>query len=390
MLKHLPAPENPVRVFIFLALFVAFGSTSVWAVGGAIQTISSGGKENTFTAVIEERTMMPDMVLDNAARMRLCSDGAPLDAMDCAAYDGGLDHVAAGTGLRNTGYGTIRLRGFPPAGKPVLARLVWGRILGTGDDPMAGKNRLALLDGVELEGRLLGTTNSPCWDEAKNFAAYFAPVPLQLLSPSVNGDYRIDLFGSLSTDGGDLFDTGRLPPLDEGASLVVVFSDPSLPRESLVYFHFGPELLIGDLVLDQPLEPKLPTTVERFRQTRIGADGQRAVPSESVLPYRTLFGTRQELAVLRGPDSKIDPTTDWNGDDANPLNGMWDTHSNSWNSRDTPSLVGAESYRMRYKAVEPEIPPLPPEERQTAVPEPVPVSVWLDCVAVIGHLLTAY
>lgn len=44
----------------------------------------------------------------------------------CSPLPGGLDHVAAGVGTRNAGYGTIHLQGAPDGAVAVRATLYWG------------------------------------------------------------------------------------------------------------------------------------------------------------------------------------------------------------------------------------------------------------------------
>ncbi|MEM7483163.1 MAG: hypothetical protein AAF481_18515 [Acidobacteriota bacterium] len=381
--------EFTLRIALGAVAALMFAPGLATAAVGALQTISSGGKE---ASIVGDRNLSFDFGMDLDAHARFCTEGT-MDEMDCSPPVGGLDHAAAGTGLRNSGFGTVSLRGVPSDAKAVLARVFWGRILHRDDDPEADKNIYFEFDGHKLKGRLLGTTDSPCWDEANTFAAYAAAVPLRLLRPDLNGDYGIALFGSETTNGGALFGTEYLPPLDEGASLVLIYSDPSVSTKSRVYLHTGPERLVGRLILDQELDPPLQGTLGFFRHTRIGGDGQRMVPHEAVRPYGTWIGNRERQIALRGPLSKIDATTDWNGDDGNPQNAMWDTQSNYWPSALTPELApGALAYRLEYWAIFPPAQPEPLDSAnggRTAQPMAAPQTYWVDCVAVVAHVLTA-
>ena len=84
----------------------------------------------------------------------------------------GIDHMAAGTALRNTGFGTIRLRGVPPGATPVSAFLYFGII----DSTVPVPNPLLVnFNGFFVFAWLVNTAPSPCWG-AGTFRAYRALV----------------------------------------------------------------------------------------------------------------------------------------------------------------------------------------------------------------------
>jgi len=258
---------------------------------------------------------------------------------------GGLDHVANGTGLRNAGWGTIRLRGVPPKSVAVDAVLFWGIV-----DPNPPPQSVINFEGHPVTGNLVGLAQEPCW-QAGRYALYAANV-LQFIPAANNGDYQVDSFLSGFTQGGDPWALPVVTPLAEGASLVLTFSNASIPANSVVYTHVGPgyfDSLNSPFNINNPLAPALPGN-NYLLQTRIGADGQIG---NGLTP---LFGTPNETTAInafqiKGPGAPIDQDSDWNGDDGVPLNQLWDTHSTNLRGVGTtgpPIPVGAGNYVVTY------------------------------------------
>jgi hypothetical protein len=124
--------------------------------------------------------------------------------------------AVAGVATRNappappTTSGTITLPPGPDAGNVVWAGLYW--VILDGIPTLHGTD--VTLNGAPVSAEALPTTPSPCWPEAFAYA-YFADVT-GLVQAGAN------VVGGLD-DSGEL----GVPPESEGASLVVVYEDPT-------------------------------------------------------------------------------------------------------------------------------------------------------------------
>lgn len=250
---------------------------------------------------------------------------------------GGVDHVAAGTGTRNAGNGTIRLRGVPAGATVVRAWLYWGTVFA---NPVPATST-AIFNGTMVTGRRINApTAEPCWlFQNASFAAYRATVKA-LITSTVNGNYQVSGLASAITNGTDPFVCAPpfpTPPTpgSEGATLVVIFSHSSVPSRARTYIHEGPTLVTGTTTVTNILSPALP--VHTFvKQTRFGADGQIGC-SEFAVPALngeiTAFGPNlAALTIIKGPGSTLNPSSDWSGTDGMCMNQLWDTQSDAFGS----------------------------------------------------------
>lgn len=241
---------------------------------------------------------------------------------------GGIDHLAAGTGARNTGFGTIRLRGLPPGSVAVSAFLYWSYIQG---GPIALTQSI-VFRGTTVTGFFVSNQPQPCWNGAGTLRTYRASV-LTLLVPPINGDYSVRGIPSNLTNGQDPWNPiNNVMPLAEGASLVVLYSHSTVPIGSWVQIHhpvttavFG--TLTFNHLLNQPIQ------VAATRHTRIAADGQLGFGLNhfnAVSNERTWLWDPLNLPVqIRGNGSYLSGSedSDLNGFDGEPLNHLWDTHT---------------------------------------------------------------
>ena len=78
---------------------------------------------------------------------------------------------------------------------------------------------------------MIGQGDSPCWGGVTTGYAYRADVTS--LVPG-NGSYALSRFASGQTNGADPFTSGSIPPLAEGASLVVIYNKPTYPLTKVV------------------------------------------------------------------------------------------------------------------------------------------------------------
>lgn len=352
------------------ALLLTPAAGAAPAAGGATHTLEDQPKppDGTVEPILETACAIDAEAVEThqgCPGVSFCDTTAVL-----CQLPGGLDHVAAGTGLRNTGWGTIQLRGAPPGAVPVAAWLYWAMIPANPGSPGAGD---VSFNGVILDGELVGTAPGPCWSQAGLLMAYRAPV-LELLNDDLVGDYPVRVRLSSVADGRDPWGTAPVrPPFAEGASLVVVYAHDSVPRGSRFYLHHGAHRLLDQLTFHHPLDPPLPAAAE-LRHTRIGADGQRRAGDDPAAPFVTeiAFDPGGWLGI-RGPGSPIDPGSDWLGVDGGPINQLWDTQITPFPATALPSstVAGVTDYQLRYRA-------LPPAEGRFSY----------DCVGVVAHALT--
>ena len=274
-------------------------------------------------------------------------------------FQGKMDHAAAGTGTRNTGYGNIRLRGVPPGSTVVKGFLYWGMICKGTTCP---KTQTVSFDEKKFTGTLIATAPQPCWTGSL-FGAYRADVTARI-PPDINGDYEVDGLASALVTGKDPWlpiDAGL--PMSEGATLLVVYSNGSLPP-SVTYLHHGAVFLGGaPVTISNALAPVLPGAI--LKSTRFGADGQvgfSTAASPAISDEFTFIGpTGGPLTQIAGNGSAFNQNSDWNGEDATPLNQLWDTRTSKV---DSTIPAGAASYDVTYVS-------------------------GADCMDVIGHVLTA-
>lgn len=277
----------------------------------------------------------------------------------CTPLPGGIDHVAAGTGTRNAGYGTIHLQGAPDGAVVVRATLYWANL-----EVAPAPTQTIFFQGQAVTGNLIGTTIQTCWNGATVFAAYSASV-VPLIYPAIDGDYQVAGLPSFITSGRNPWANPNRPthdlspPMTQGASLVVEYSHPAVPIGARVYTHTGPWFFGGNtLTLTHALTPPLPLG-GFLRHTRLGGDGQvgsGVTPIGGVPADSTFINGVQ----IKGPGA-VNQDSDWNGGDGAPLNQLWDTNTSDVTGT---IAVGAPTYTVTYTAPN-------------------------DCVGVVAHVLTS-
>ena len=277
---------------------------------------------------------------------------------------GGIDHVVAGVGTRNSGTGVIRLRGVPPGSTLLSAVLVWGEIAAppaiapytVGFGPDCG-----LLANVN--GNSFGAAPQPCWNPAGQFFGYIANVTGQIVA-GINGDYRIKGLKSAITNGrcpwgdGNCAGPGNALTLSEGASLIVFYSNPCIPRAAQIFVSLGPKMFFGPHSVTHPTGVGINGLLPNLKHSRIGADGQvgvsncglRSIPGIS--DERTWIENPITLGSIqiKGDGAGLNRDSDWNGYDGEPLNKLWDTHTDVFGNGQFLAGGGGLSYRVRYQS----------------------------------------
>ena len=168
--------------------------------------------------------------------------------------------ASAGVRTRNadpappTASGTITLPAGPTADNVIWAGLYWVIL---GDQPPAAAVRL---NGVAVAAEPLPVTGSPCWPERFAYP-YFADVTALVVA------------GANDVDG--LEDSGLLAvaPESEGASLVVVYEDPSTTACEIIVADGNDLLSLSGQIYDLPLPVGCGDGLEATL-TFLGADGQ--------------------------------------------------------------------------------------------------------------------
>ncbi len=295
-----------------------------------------------------------------------------------ASFSGQVDHVAAGAAMRNFGSGTIRLRGIPPASTVVRAYLYWALICAPSPSGTCPTATTGQFEGHAISGNLYGSAPQPCWGVLAPIGAYRADVTglmpatttVAVANKVANGDYQLTGFPSGRTDGSNPWVTSTIPPLMEGATLVVIYSNPSLSG-GFTFINNAPVTIIGTTAdIANPIPPSIPAGQGLSRKlTRFGADGQRYATPTSTLATSTektwVFAgiVPAPGTQIAGPGSLIDVDSDWNGGDGRPIPELWDTRTTAFTGTGAiPS--GVTSYTVRYASLG-------------------------DCITPIGHVLTA-
>lgn len=153
--------------------------------------------------------------------------GTPVPLAQTYAVEQKGDYVAAGIGMRGSGPpggGTITLPALPGTATKTKAFLYWSvmnsTVIASLDD--------GIINGNAITGTLIGTTADPCWTSyATAIHNYVADVTSYVL-PGAN------VLTGFASGGMPII----TPPLLEGASLVVVYSDPTAPRKDII-IHEG-------------------------------------------------------------------------------------------------------------------------------------------------------
>ena len=274
---------------------------------------------------------------------------------------GGIDHAVAGVATRNSGQGVIRLRGVPPGSTLVQAWVVWGEI-----DTQVQFNYPVIFgpdcaQGQVFNGANFGNSPQPCWNGAGTFLPYIINVTPQIL-PGINGDYRISKLRSALTnnrcpwaDGPGCAGPGNALPLSEGASLIVVYSNPCIPKAAQLFIHLGPQTFSGAHVATHFtfwINPNLPN----LKHSRIGADGQVGVLNCGLRSIPAISDERTWIenpvtagsVQIKGDGAGLNRDSDWNGYDGEPLNKLWDSHTDIFGSGAFLAAGGGMNYRVRY------------------------------------------
>ena len=262
---------------------------------------------------------------------------------------GGIDHAAAGVATRHSGYGVIRLRGVPIGATLISAHLVWGEIT----QPSPGNYSIGFGSvcngGIAYQGIVYGQTTQPCWNSAGVYAGYIANVTNAIVA-GINGDYQVKGLKSFPFNNRCPWSDPACGPssnalvLSEGASLIVLYSHPNIPPQAQIFINLGPGMFFGPHTVNHSTGTPILPGMQTVKHTRIGADGQVTrsfgtltnpfIPDPScglrshplISNEETWIGGSTPVQI-KGNGSPFNQDSDWNGDDGEPMNKLWDTHT---------------------------------------------------------------
>lgn len=219
------------------------------------------------------------------------------------------DYVAAGVGLRNRGYGDIGITGIPSGSTIQKAFLYWTILAPT----EGGSFKQGEFDGHLVEGTFIGSDIDPCWDDAnssdlENSWSYRADVTQYV---SGNGTYHLSNFASYLTTGEDPWTENRgLPPMIEGASLVVIYSNSNLSLKDILVYEGNDEFTTLDTI---------EVTISGFEANGQGAKLAIICADGQDFPDNNIFFNDHFISVdtLDGGDAQAGP--------AFSSGNLWDT-----------------------------------------------------------------
>lgn len=219
------------------------------------------------------------------------------------------DYVAQGVGMRNFGSGVIDFTGNPdilPGSTLEKAFLYWGVM----PPPEGPSDATGKINGNAIIGTLIASPASPCWPPPI-IEIYRADVTA-FTSIGVN---NLTNFPSSST-GGENPQSVQTPPLLDGASLVLIFSNPNSTQKTIIINDGGGASSTTITDFTAPVTPVAKTSY-------IVADGQKLGTTD-----RANFNN----IIVAGPGTVtgIRPSDAFDGSDGSSApnhseNGLWDT-----------------------------------------------------------------
>lgn len=235
-------------------------------------------------------------------------------------------YVAAGVGMRNRGFGSIRIAGIPSGATVVRSYLYWTILNPTQTIAMPR----GTVNGTNISGTLVGSGVDPCWGAGSGWS-YRADVTTLVRG---NGTHNLANFASGQRDAANP-DTASALPMAEGASLVVVYqklataTSRAYPLTRVQLYHGYQEEQGSGSTLLASWGFGATSPVPEVRTTFIGGDGQ----SSFTEPMSTFNG----VGI---------PAADWDGTDPQagaryPSGNLWDTDTTSVGKFVSPGHTGA-------------------------------------------------
>jgi hypothetical protein len=254
------AGGRAARIFALVPLVVIASGTAAWAVPPG--PASHPGAPGTVSA---EGSPAKQATIRHVAKAGPQDAAGALSTVSSVTVHGG--YTAAGIGMRNLGYGTISVTGVPAGATVKSATLLWD-VLADQADPSFAQGSF---DGTAITGTGWASGASPCWPVGSNFS-YEADVTSLVTG---NGSYSLSGFATGESDGADPWNVGSVPPLLEGASLVVVYQLASMPQSTIQIAEGATETDSGNSAT-ATMNAFTATAPASAATTYIVADGQEA------------------------------------------------------------------------------------------------------------------
>ena len=212
------------------------------------------------------------------------------------------DYVAAGVGMRGTGSGTITIAGIPSGSTVVKAVLYWA-IVDTPPENATFKN--GTFAGTAITGILIGTDTDPCWGYTTTTYAYRADVTSLV---SGNGGYALTGFATGPATPVNSYGEATIPPLCEGASLVVVYSNPASACRDIVIYDGADTINETVSSVSTGMTGFTASAAPSAKTTYIVADGQDQFSDDTIFNGVTLASdttAMPETTSFEGSDGKL-------------------------------------------------------------------------------------
>ncbi len=208
------------------------------------------------------------------------------------------DYVAAGVGMRGTGSGTITISGIPSGSTIVNAFLYWAIVNST-----EGANfKNGVFAGTAITGTLIGTDDDPCWLPTTTYA-YRADVTSLATG---NGGYALTGFATGPSTPANSYGEATTPPLCEGASLVVVFSNPASTCRDIVIYDGADTIDEAVSSVSTVMTGFTASAAPSAKTTYIVADGQYQYSDDTLFNGVILANdTATTNASFDGSDGKL-------------------------------------------------------------------------------------
>lgn len=192
------------------------------------------------------------------------------------------DYVAKGIGMRNIGQGQIDLTGMIPLGSTIVKAFLYWSMMGPGASPSAE------LNGHSITGTLIAHCGQCNWPGAIDENVFFADVT----GIATDGVNKLTNFPSGVADN---------PPLLEGASLVLIYTNPTAPFKTIVINHGG--VTIHKQSVSTTLSGFNAGNPIQAKTTYIVADGQLEWPNDQALFNKTIVAGPESVPPNRTNDA---------------------------------------------------------------------------------------
>lgn len=159
---------------------------------------------------------------------------------------------------------------------------------------------------VTITGELLGNDTSPCW--GPHYICSFRANVAALIFPQINGDYKLRGFASGLTNGSNPWAVNEVPPLLEGATLVIVYHHPTIKPNRMVMIYDGLPVTFAYAFVNTTITGFNVGKTVNLKTTFIIADGQSNIVSVQNDSAWLQFPTVQFLGYTGDGHDVVDST----------------------------------------------------------------------------------